>query len=184
MVVVAGACTTFAVVGACVIAFAAAAGYATTFAAAAGISTTFVVAPVCALSFAVGGPCVTAFAVAEVALDPPLWAGASRLAICICNIAFAAAGFVALARPVALDGALAFVIAFVFAFGGDRTTDWLWLAFQEALLPQAYLAPSPLVAIERLSLPSFWLDAAFEDREIGCRDRVLLLLTSSKTRRA
>ena len=125
MVVVAGACTTFAVVGACVIAFAAAAGYATTFAAAAGISTTFVVAPVCALSFAVGGPCVTAFAVAEVALDPPLWAacaGASRLAICICNIAFAAAGFVALARPAVLDGALAFVIAFViafvFAFGG------------------------------------------------------------------
>ena len=67
MVVVAGACTTFAVVGACVIAFAAAAGYATTFAAAGGIyATTCVAAPGSARFFVVGGACVTVFADAEV----------------------------------------------------------------------------------------------------------------------
>ena len=59
MVVVAGACTTFAVVGACVIAFAAAADYATTFAAAGGIyATTFVAAPGSARFFVVGGACI------------------------------------------------------------------------------------------------------------------------------
>ena len=76
MVVVAGACTTFAVVGACVIAFAAAADYATTFAAAGGIyATTFVVAPGSARFFVVGGACVTFFAVAEVAFPVDIcWA--------------------------------------------------------------------------------------------------------------
>ena len=59
MVVVAGACTAFAVVGACVIAFAAAADYATTFAAAGGIyATTFVAAPGSARFFVVGGACI------------------------------------------------------------------------------------------------------------------------------